>query len=114
MRNVGSVLGNRADDGMPGRPERRRSRPTRAGRGRARHATARVADAKLVEEGRREVALVARRERPRRRLLRAERARRHAAAVRQRGHRNEAFREPRQPPEDLVAAVERSMVDAER
>ena len=96
------MFGNRALDGMPGRPRLADARAVQL-RGRPADRPSGVADAKLVEHVVRERALVAGRERPGRRVLRAERAGRDAAAVGQRRDRDELFLESRQAPEHLIA-----------
>ncbi len=89
----------------------------RAGRGVERrggpvNGAARVAEADLVEERRREGALVVGRERPRVRQLRPERAGRHAAAVGERRDRREVVVEVRQTPEQVVA-IRRRVIEAD-
>ncbi len=111
MRKVGSVLGNCAFDGMPGRPRLDDGGPSRSAALRP-TARLRVADAQLVEQPVRERALIARRERPGGRVLRPERADRHdAAAIGQRRHRDEVLVESRQPAEDLIAVRRKLMID---
>ena len=67
--------------------ERTLMRVPGSSRRRARHGSPGVADAKLVEQAARERVLVAGRKRPRRGVLRAQRAGGHAAAVGERRHR---------------------------
>ena len=70
-----------------------------------------VADAQLVQQAARKRPLVAGRERPGRRVLRAERARRHAAALGERRHRREVFLETGQAPEHVIAVGRDTMVE---
>ena len=88
--------------------------PRRRGqlRGRPMHRAPRVADPQLVEQIGRERVLVAGGERPRRGVLRSERAGRGPAAFRQRRHRLEAAAEVREAAEDAVIPGRELMIEA--
>ena len=72
----------------------------------------RIADPKLVDEGGRDRPLVTGCKRPRRRVLRSERAGGDAASFRQRCYRNERFAKARQATEHVVPVGGESVIDS--
>ena len=111
MRNVGSVLGNLAVEGMPGmfeRGSRRRRRAAAAVRPTVRRVSPMRSSFSSVG---RERVLVVRREGPRRRVLRSQRPGGDAAAIGQRRHRHEPAAEVGEAAEQLVAVRSERVIE---
>ena len=85
-------------------PAARRSAPT---------VRLRLPDAQLVQDAAGKRVLVVRGERPRRRVLRTQRAGGHAAALGERRHRDEAVAEIREAAEQLIAVRRKPVIDAD-